>query len=62
MTIPIGDPAAAPWLVATWLGAIIVNLILLGQYWDIEARDLGLMLAAIVTARLARGVHEARQH
>lgn len=50
------------WLVAAWLGAIIVNLLLLGQYWDIAARDLGLMLAAIVVARLAQGVHEAQKH
>jgi uncharacterized membrane protein YphA (DoxX/SURF4 family) len=50
------------WLVAAWLGLIIGNLIMLGQYWDIAARDLGLMLGAIVVARLAQGVHEAQKH
>jgi len=48
------------WLVAAWLGLIIVDLLLLGQYWDVAMRDLGLMLGAIVAARLAQAVHEAR--
>lgn len=56
------SPRHFAWLVAAWLGLIIGNLILLGQWWDIGARDLGLMLGAIVVARLAQGVHEAQKH
>jgi uncharacterized membrane protein YphA (DoxX/SURF4 family) len=40
-------------LVAVWLGAIIVNLLMVGGYGDIALRDFGLMLAAIVLGRLA---------
>ena len=40
-------------LVAVWLGAIIVNLLMVGGYGDIALRDVGLMLAAIVLGRLA---------
>lgn len=40
-------------LVAAWLGGIIVNLLIVGGYGDIALRDFGLMLAAIVLARLA---------
>lgn len=40
-------------LVAAWLGGIIVNLLMVGGYGDIALRDFGLMLAAIVLARLA---------
>jgi hypothetical protein len=40
-------------LVAGWLAGIIVNLILVGGYGDVALRDFGLMLAAIVLARLA---------
>ena len=40
-------------LVAGWLAGIIVNLMLVGGYGDVALRDFGLMLAAIVLARLA---------
>jgi hypothetical protein len=40
-------------LVAVWLGAIIVNLLMVGGYGDIALRDFGLMMAALVLARLA---------
>jgi len=40
-------------LVAGWLAGIIVNLVLVGGYGDVAMRDFGLMLAAIVLARLA---------
>ena len=54
------SPRHFAWLAAAWLGLIIVDLLLLGEYWDVAMRDLGLMLGAIVTARLSQGVHEAR--
>jgi len=40
-------------LVAVWLAGIILNLLMVGGYGDIAWRDFGLMLAAIVLARLA---------
>ncbi|MEV0686737.1 hypothetical protein AB0I35_22985 [Nocardia sp. NPDC050378] len=40
-------------LVAVWLGAIIVDLLMVGGYGDIALRDFGLMAAALVLTRLA---------
>ena len=40
-------------LVAGWLGAIIVSLLLVGGYADIALRDFGLLLAALTLARLS---------
>ena len=40
-------------IVAAWLLGIIVNLFLLGRYFDVALRDLGLCLAALALARLA---------
>jgi hypothetical protein len=40
-------------LVAVWLAGIIVNLLMVGGYGDVALRDFGLMLAALVLARLA---------
>jgi uncharacterized membrane protein YphA (DoxX/SURF4 family) len=51
--------ALAPWfggyLVAAWLGAIIVNLLTVDapEYYDIALRDFGLLLGALTLARLA---------
>lgn len=40
-------------LVAGWLAGIIINLLTLGQYYDIALRDVGLMVAALALAALA---------
>jgi hypothetical protein len=40
-------------LVASWLGGIIVSLLLVGGYADIALRDFGLLLGALTLARLA---------
>jgi hypothetical protein len=40
-------------IVAAWLAGIIVNLLLLGSYYDIALRDLGLCVAAIALSRLS---------
>ena len=40
-------------IVAAWLLGIIVNLLLLGNYFDIALRDLGLCLGALALSRLA---------
>ena len=50
-------PRYAAYIVAAWLAAIIVNLLILGAYLDVALRDLGLMLGAIALGRLAQGVH-----
>ena len=54
-------PRYAAYIVAAWLGAIIVNLLILGAYLDVALRDLGLMLGAIALGRLAQGVHESKR-
>jgi hypothetical protein len=46
-------PRVAPYVVAAWLAAIIVNLLLQADYYDIALRDFGLLLAALALARLA---------
>ena len=46
-------PRIGAWIVAVWLVAIIVNLLLIPGYFDIALRDLGLCLAAIALGRLA---------
>jgi uncharacterized membrane protein YphA (DoxX/SURF4 family) len=52
--------AIAPWfggyLVAAWLGGIIINLLTAEppEYYDIALRDLGLLLGALTLARLAQ--------
>lgn len=46
-------PLVGAWIVAVWLVAIIVNLLLIPGYFDVALRDLGLCLAAIALGRLA---------
>ena len=46
-------PKFGGYLVAAWLGGIIVNLLLQADYYDIALRDFGLLLAALTLARLA---------
>jgi hypothetical protein len=46
-------PRFGGFLVAAWLGGIIVNLLLVGGYGDIALRDFGLLLGALTLARLA---------
>lgn len=42
-------------LVAAWLGGIIVNLLSLGDYYDVALRDFGLLVAAVSLSLLASG-------
>ncbi len=42
-------------LVAGWLAGIIVNLVSMGEYYDIALRDFGLLVAALALALLAFG-------
>lgn len=41
------------YVVAAWLGAIVLNLLMAGAFFDIALRDFGLGLAALALARLA---------
>ena len=40
-------------LVAAWLAGIIFNLVTLSGFYDVALRDFGLMVSALVLARLA---------
>jgi hypothetical protein len=46
-------PRIGGYVVAAWLAGIIVNLLLLGQFYDIALRDVGLLVGALALARLA---------
>jgi hypothetical protein len=46
-------PRLGGYVVAAWLAGIILNLLLLGQYFDVALRDFGLLVAALALARLA---------
>lgn len=55
-------PKIGGYLVAAWLAGIIVNLALNPtRYWDVAARDFGLMLGAISLSALARWVDDHKQ-
>ena len=40
-------------LVAGWLAGIIVNLVSIGEYYDVALRDFGLLVGALALAALA---------
>ncbi len=46
-------PRFGAWLVAAWLGGIIVDLLTVPGFYDIALRDLGLLVGAVALARLA---------
>jgi len=46
-------PRIGGYVVAAWLAGIIVNLLLIGDYYDIALRDFGLLVSALALARLA---------
>jgi uncharacterized membrane protein YphA (DoxX/SURF4 family) len=46
-------PRYGAYVVAAWLGGIILNLFTYSGYYDIALRDFGLMLGALTLARLA---------
>ena len=53
--------AAAPrigaFVVAAWLLGIIVNLLTLGDFYDVALRDFGLFVAAVALGLLATAHH-----
>ena len=46
-------PRLGGYVVALWLAGIIVNLLTLGDFYDVALRDFGLLVAALALARLA---------
>ncbi len=53
-------PKFGGYLVAAWLGGIIVNLLLQADFYDVALRDFGLLLAALTLARLATAFEPQR--
>lgn len=47
-------PDIFAYVVAAWLGVIIITLIIAGGFWDTALRDFGLLLAALALGQLAR--------
>jgi hypothetical protein len=56
-------PRIGAYIVAAWLLAIIVNLVMVGGFLDVALRDLGLFLGALALGRLAAvyDVHHVRR-
>jgi hypothetical protein len=46
-------PRIGGYVVAAWLAGIILNLLLIGGFYDIALRDFGLLVGALALARLA---------
>ena len=46
-------PKFGGYLVAAWLGGIIVNLLVQADFYDVALRDFGLLIGALALARLA---------
>ena len=46
-------PRIGGYVVALWLAGIIVDLLTLGDFYDIALRDFGLLVGALALARLA---------
>ena len=53
-------PKFGGYLVAAWLGGIIVNLLLQADHYDVALRDFGLLLGALSLARLATAFDRSR--
>jgi hypothetical protein len=53
-------PRFGGYLVAAWLAGIIVNLLLIPDFYDIALRDFGLLIGALTLARLATAFSPTR--
>ena len=53
-------PRIGAYVVAGWLGGIILNLLVSGRYFDIALRDFGLCFGALALGRLAQ-VYDAKR-
>ncbi len=47
-------PKIFAYVVAAWLGLIILNLLMIPGYFDVALRDFGLLLAAVALGRLSK--------
>jgi hypothetical protein len=47
------QPRLGGYVVALWLGGIILDLVTLGDFYDVALRDFGLLVGALALARLA---------
>ena len=50
-------PRIGSLVVAAWLLGIIVNLMILGNFYDVALRDFGLLVGALALNRLATAAH-----
>jgi hypothetical protein len=46
-------PRIGGWIVGLWLLGIVMNLLMLGNYYDVALRDFGLALASFALTRLS---------
>ena len=53
-------PRLGALLVVAWLAGIIINLLTLGNYYDVALRDFGLLVSAGALALLAQARHETQ--
>lgn len=51
-------PRIGAFFLAGWLGAIVINILILGDYFDVALRNSGLALAAVALGLLARSQKE----
>ena len=47
-------PKIFAYVVAAWLGLIIINILMIPGYFDVALRDFGLLLAAVALGRLSQ--------
>lgn len=52
-------PKLGSLLVAAWLVGIIINLLVLGSFYDVALRDFGLLVGALALNRLSTGTSAA---
>jgi hypothetical protein len=55
-------PKIFAFVVSAWLGGIIVNLLILGSYYDIALRDLGLAIGAFALGQLSMSEETTVSH
>jgi hypothetical protein len=48
-------PSIGAYVVAVWLVGIIINLLSIGDYYDVALRDFGLLVGALALSALAAG-------
>jgi hypothetical protein len=53
-------PRFGAFVVAAWLAGIILDLLTLGDFYDVALRDFGLFVAAVVLGLLAQAQHVRR--